>query len=180
MPDLRSLRQLPSRETVEALKNCLNVRSLRAFFSKANADRGKERYRRASLTASASIFSQALGVLISIVSVPLTVRYLGQERYGVWLTISSLMTWMTMTDFGLTGNALINLMSEAHGTDNRVLARQYASSTFWTLIAITLSLGTLFTVSLPGYHGEPSSAFRLRHRPRSYVWRARSPSASSC
>jgi O-antigen/teichoic acid export membrane protein len=146
MPDLRSSRQLRSRQIV-ALKNCLNVRSLGTFFSKANADRGKERYRRASLTASASIFSQALGVLISIVSVPLTVRYLGQERYGVWLTISSLMTWMTMTDFGLTGNALINLMSEAHGTDNRVLARQYASSTFWTLIAIMLSLGTLFTVT---------------------------------
>jgi O-antigen/teichoic acid export membrane protein len=128
-------------------RKVLDIRWVTSFFSKANADRGKERYRRASLTASASIISQVLGVLISIISVPLTVHYLGQERYGVWLTISSLMTWMTMTDFGLTGNALINLISEAHGTDNRVLARQYASSTFWTLIAITVTIGTVLAAT---------------------------------
>ena len=111
MPDFQSPSQACSEEAAAAPKSVLNLRWASAFFSKAHADRGKERYRRASLTASASILSQALAVLISIVSVPLTVHYLGQERYGVWLTISSLMTWMTMTDFGLTGNALINLIS---------------------------------------------------------------------
>ena len=130
----------------QVLRNCLNVRAVRSFFGKAHADRGKERYRRASLTASTSILSQALAVLSSIISVPLTVHYLGPERYGVWLTISSLITWMTVTDFGLTGNALVNLIAEASGKDDRNLARQYASSTFWTLIAITTTIAATFVL----------------------------------
>ena len=50
---------------------------------------------------------------------PLTVHYLGAERYGVWLTISSLLTWMSMTDFGLAGNALVNVLAEASGKDDQ-------------------------------------------------------------
>jgi O-antigen/teichoic acid export membrane protein len=143
MPVGRSAWQLFSRKNMEGLKKGFRFQ-LSSLFSNAHSDRGKERYRRASLAASTSILSQVLAVIINIVSVPLTIRYLGQERYGVWLTISSLMTWMAMTDFGLTGTALINLISEAHGTENRVLAREYTSSTFWTLLAITLCMGIAF------------------------------------
>ncbi len=61
--------------------------------------------------------------MISIVSVPLTIGYLGPERYGVWLTISSLLVWMAMTDFGLAGNALVNVLSQADGRDDRKAAQ---------------------------------------------------------
>jgi len=129
------------------LKSYLSVRALRSVFTKTNADRGKERYRRVSLTASTSIVAHALSISISLVSVPLTVHYLGQERYGVWLTISSILMWMSMTDFGLTGNALVNLIAEANGNDDKDLACQYASSAFFTLTAITISIGMVFMVT---------------------------------
>ena len=63
---------------------------------------------------------------MGFVSVPLTVHYLGAERYGVWLTISSLLVWVALTDFGLAGNALVNVLSEAVGNDDRGVARQYS------------------------------------------------------
>jgi O-antigen/teichoic acid export membrane protein len=129
------------------LRKYSNPRLLGSFFSKRHSDRGQERYRRASLAASASVLGLGLNLIINFVSVPLTIHYLGPERYGVWLTLSSLMMWMTMTDFGLTGNALINLISEANGRDDRDLARQYASSTFWTLITIVAGLGVLFAAA---------------------------------
>jgi O-antigen/teichoic acid export membrane protein len=103
---------------------------------KVNADRGRERYRKASITASASLVQKALTIVISFASVPLTVHYLGAERYGVWLTISSLLIWMSMTDFGLAGNALINVLSEANGKDNRLEAQRYTSSAIWALTVI--------------------------------------------
>jgi O-antigen/teichoic acid export membrane protein len=112
-------------------------------FSKMSADRGRERYRRVGITVSTSFLSKALTVVISFVSVPLTVHYLGSERYGVWLTISSLLTWMALTDFGLAGNALVNVISEASGRDDRALAREYASSAFWSLIAISSALAVI-------------------------------------
>ena len=43
---------------------------------KVNADRGRERYRKASITASASLIQKALTIVISFASVPLTVHYL--------------------------------------------------------------------------------------------------------
>jgi hypothetical protein len=92
------------------LKSLPGAGKLAALLTKGKGSRGGERYRRAGITASSSFITKALNVLISFLSVPLTVHYLGAERYGVWLTISSLLTWMTMTDFGLAGNALINVL----------------------------------------------------------------------
>lgn len=112
-----------------------NPRALRALL-KSSSDPGRERYRRAGITGSASLIQRALTIVISFVSVPLTIHYLGAERYGVWLTISSLLVWMAMTDFGLAGNALVNVLSEAHGNDDRRAAQEYTSSAVWALSAV--------------------------------------------
>jgi O-antigen/teichoic acid export membrane protein len=97
---------------------------------------GQERYRRAGITASASLIQRGLTIAISVISVPLTLEYLGAERYGVWLTISSLLLWMALTDFGLTGNALINVLAEANGRDDRRSAQEYVSSAVWALFLV--------------------------------------------
>ena len=94
------------------MKTRLKLANLRAALTKSSANRGVERYRRAGITASSSFIAKALNILISFLSVPLTIHYLGSERYGVWLTISSLLTWMALTDFGLSGNALVNVLAE--------------------------------------------------------------------
>src|SRR5580698_4385594 len=127
----------------------LDTRVLKSFLSKANANRGLERYRRAGITASTSFLSKALTIVISFVSVPLTVHYLGAERYGVWLTISSLLTWMAMTDFGLAGNALVNVLADADGREDRVAAQQYTSSAFWALSGISVISGIVSIVAFP-------------------------------
>ena len=126
------------------LKQVLTVDALKSFLTKRHGNAGRERYRRAGLTASASFISKALTIVISFVSVPLTVHYLGAERYGVWLTIGSLLTWMSMTDFGIAGNALVNLLAEAHGKEDKRLAGQHAASAFWALVALSLCIGAIF------------------------------------
>jgi O-antigen/teichoic acid export membrane protein len=123
------------------LKSYLSFEKLKALLTKSHANRGLERYRRAGITASSSFIAKALNVLISFLSVPLTVHYLGAERYGVWLTISSLITWMAMTDFGLAGNALVNVLAESSGKEDRVGAQQYTSSAFWALSGVSVLSG---------------------------------------
>lgn len=129
----------------EKLCQFLDFRVLKSFFGRSNADRGLERYRRAGITASTSFLAKALTIVISFVSVPLTVHYLGAERYGIWLTISSLLTWMALTDFGIAGNALINVIADADGRDDRELAREYSASAFWALTGISGVLGLMLT-----------------------------------
>jgi O-antigen/teichoic acid export membrane protein len=133
-----------STHLLQALKKSMSLDGLKSLLTKRHANAGRERYRRAGLTASASFISKALTIVISFVSVPLTVHYLGAERYGVWLTIGSLLTWMSMTDFGIAGNALVNLLSEAHGKEDQRLAGQHAASAFWTLVGLSLCIGAIF------------------------------------
>jgi O-antigen/teichoic acid export membrane protein len=77
----------------------------------------------------------------------------------VWLTISSLLLWVALTDFGLAGNALVYVLSETVGNDDRVSARQYTASAFWALITIALVIGMVF---MAAFHFIPWRAvFRL-------------------
>jgi O-antigen/teichoic acid export membrane protein len=133
-----------AKRLLQLARQYLTVEALKSFLTKRHGNAGRERYRRAGLTASASFISKILTIIISFVSVPLTVHYLGSERYGVWLTIGSLLTWMSMTDFGIAGNALVNLLSEAHGKEDKRLAGEHASSAFWTLVGLSLCIGAIF------------------------------------
>jgi O-antigen/teichoic acid export membrane protein len=132
------------RQIASVLKAYLSPQRLKTLFTRSSADQGRERYRRAGMTASTSYIAKGLTLLMGFVSVPLTVHYLGAERYGVWLTISSLLLWVALTDFGLAGYALVNVLSEAVGNDDRESARHYAASAFWALVTIALIIGMVF------------------------------------
>lgn len=121
----------------------------KSVLTKSSANRGLERYRRAGITASAAFISKAANILISFLSVPLTVHYLGAERYGVWLTISSVITWMSMTDFGLAGNALINVLAQASGRDDKQEAKEYTSSAFWALVGVSVLAAVICVSAFP-------------------------------
>ena len=138
-----------ARQLAPAVKRYLSPQGLRMLLTRSSADAGRERYRRAGLTAFTSYFAKVLVILTGLVSVPLTISYLGAERYGVWLTISSLMMWVALTDFGLAGYALVNVLSEAAGKGDREAARHYSASAFWALVAIGLVVGIVFIAAFP-------------------------------
>src|SRR6266571_8137072 len=121
------------------------VRAVRDGLFVAQAEnRGRERLRRAGISGITSMASQGLVIVTGLISVPLTVKYLGQERYGVWLTLNSLLSWLYITNLGYGGNALINALSEANGKDDRDLARELVATAFWSLVGIALVLALLF------------------------------------
>src|SRR5665647_914819 len=72
----------------------------------------RARYVKATRTTMTSGLSTVLATVTGLISVALTVRYLGIERYGLWLIISTLLAWLNLTDFGV-GNAITNKLSEA-------------------------------------------------------------------
>ena len=81
-------------------------------------------------------------------SVPLTVHYLGHERYGLWMTISAVVAMLGFVDLGL-GNGLLNGISEANGREDRDLARRYVSSTLLMLCAVGLIIAICFAAAYP-------------------------------
>jgi O-antigen/teichoic acid export membrane protein len=86
---------------------------------------------------------RVVAVTVSFISVPLTVRYLGAERYGAWVTISAVMAWIALADLGLS-NSLTNAVSEGYANDRRDLARDSVAAAFWSLVGISVVLAATF------------------------------------
>jgi O-antigen/teichoic acid export membrane protein len=127
---------------------CLSIVRLRQFDTDTAEGRSKERYRRAALTTLASGLTKGVTILTMLVSVPLTLHYLGTERYGLWMTISSLVLMMGFADMGL-GLGLMNVITEAHGQEDRQAATSYVSSAFFMLLFLGTLLAALFSLAYP-------------------------------
>lgn len=113
-------------------------------FDTATAEgRSKERYRRAGLSAATSAAAKGIALVTTAVSVPLTLGYLGSDRFGVWMTLSALIAVLGFTDLGI-GNSLLNSVAHAAGRDDRTLVRAYLSSGLVMLLVVAAAFGLLF------------------------------------
>ncbi|HEY0796071.1 MAG TPA: oligosaccharide flippase family protein [Acidisarcina sp.] len=110
--------------------------------------RSRERYRRVALTWLAATATRVIGLGTSLVSVPLTLRYLGVERYGMWMTITSIVIMLGSADLGM-GNGLITLVADAMGREDREEARRAISSAFWMLSSIAFLIVLVAAVAYP-------------------------------
>ncbi len=114
----------------------------------AASSHAHQRYRRAAYSAIATVAGRGVSMAAGLITVPLTIAYLGPERYGIWMTISSRVSFITFADFGI-GNGLVNALSRAHGKNDHKKAREYVSSAFYSLSAIALLFGALFAGVYP-------------------------------
>jgi len=87
---------------------------------------------------SSIVYKIAVGVL-SILVMSIMVRYLGNEKYGIWSTLLTLISWMLYFDFGLaTGTR--NKVAESLANNEISQARIYVSTSYVVIGAICLCL----------------------------------------
>jgi len=96
----------------------------------------------------ASISSKIIALAALLITTPLTLEYLGAERFGLWMTVSSLLAVLGFADLGI-GNGLLNLIAEANGRDDRNLARRAVTSSVVLLTVIGLVLVSAFAIAYP-------------------------------
>jgi len=101
-----------------------------------------------TLTTVAAMIARAISLLTSLVSVPLTFRYLGPERYGLWMVLISFIAAMSFADLGI-GNGVMNAIAEAYGRDDRELAREYITSALVLMVSIAVVLGSIGIIIFP-------------------------------
>jgi O-antigen/teichoic acid export membrane protein len=119
---------------------------LRDFDTLTSEARSRERFKRVALTAAASAGARGIGIATTLVTLPLTLRYLGPEQYGLWVTITSITALLGFANLGLS-NGLVNAVSEAHGKKDRNAARRHVSSAFYMLVGVAAVLGVTFAVT---------------------------------
>jgi O-antigen/teichoic acid export membrane protein len=106
---------------------------------------------RAAITAIAATAAKVVNVGALLVTVPLTLNYLGVERYGLWMTLNSAAFLITFSDFGV-GNALVTAIAEANGRDDRNAMRAAATNAvliFSALAAIIVATSGLVYLLAP-------------------------------
>jgi O-antigen/teichoic acid export membrane protein len=112
------------------------------------AARSHERYRRIALGTLGSVVARGVSIGATMVAVPLTINYLGSERYGLWMTISSTIALLGFADLGL-GNGLVSTIAEADGRGDRIAIHRAISSAFYLLVGIALIALVAFAVAFP-------------------------------
>lgn len=116
--------------------------AINGHLSSAWADR---RLRLVILGAGANLISTLLSFLVFFISVPLTVGYLGPERFGVWMAIASLAGMLGFMDFGV-GNGLVSQVAVRNAKSDKQQLQNTISSGLMTLSVIGALGGILLFV----------------------------------
>jgi O-antigen/teichoic acid export membrane protein len=110
--------------------------------------KGKGRTVRAKKNILGSIMIKGASIVISLIFVPLTIDYVNPTRYGIWLTLSSIVGWFSFFNIGLT-HGLRNKFAEAKAKGDALAAQMYVSTTYFILGLIFSTVWIVFLIVNP-------------------------------
>jgi O-antigen/teichoic acid export membrane protein len=116
--------------------------------ARAAPPRSRQRYRRAAATFVAALAGQGVALAVLLVSVPLSLGYLGRERFGLWMTVVAAAELLSFASLGLD-KGLLNALAAADGRDDREGARRLVSTAFALLSGIVVVLLALLALAYP-------------------------------
>lgn len=86
-----------------------------------------------------SLSFKVISVGLGFVLVPVILKKLGSENYGIWAILLSLMQWVALMDVGI-GNGLRNKLSQSLSVNNKIEAREYVSTAYYAMAAFGILL----------------------------------------
>ncbi len=106
------------------------------------------RYGRMLQAVSSGAAARLLTSGITLVSLPLAVRYLGAERYGVWATVATTSVWINLLDLGIA-NSLTNNISRAYAFRDKAAAARYFTNALALTGGIAACIGLMSAFVFP-------------------------------
>ena len=88
---------------------------------------------------------KGMAFIVSFIYIPIILHCLDEQKYGIWIALTSIVTWIGLFDIGI-GNGLKNKLTEALAENNFVRSRKLVSTAYYytTLIFLTLLVVLLF------------------------------------
>ena len=133
---------------IKDLKSYINIVRHGPFDTSNEEGRGKERLRRIALTALTALMAQFVAVITPLITIRITIPYLGEEIYGLWITVVSFFAMMTYADLGF-GSGLQTELSRASASDDTMKCKKMVSSTYVVLSSIAFVLIAVFLLVYP-------------------------------
>lgn len=107
------------------------------FSQDSESGRNDERYRLALWSALANVISRLASMVVMILSIRLTLPYLGAERFGIWMTLASFVFMLQILDLGI-GNALTNLVAKSKASAQSSDLAKVVSGGLATLLLVCI------------------------------------------
>jgi O-antigen/teichoic acid export membrane protein len=131
------------------------------------------RSRRARVASISALFARSVAIGVSFAIIPMTQGYLGPERFGLWVTITSFVTLLSFADLGI-GNTLLSSVSRAQSLGDNVKVNEIISTAAFVLISLgvavaiagawvvnTMDISAVFNVTEPSVHSELLQTLRV-------------------
>ncbi len=78
---------------------------------------------------SIGMVMKPVSMFLSMMYIPIVLKFIGEERYGVWAIILNMLTWINIFDIGI-GNGLRNRLTESCAAADYKAAQVYVSTAY--------------------------------------------------
>jgi O-antigen/teichoic acid export membrane protein len=106
-------------------------------------EKGHERTVRAKKHILFAVIFKGIGILIGFAYFPLSLTYLGPVKFGIFLTLVSMINWFEELDVGI-GNGLRNRLGESIADGDDEAGRGYVSTAYFILGGIFSGVSIVF------------------------------------
>lgn len=104
-----------------------------------------ERNRLVAYGMSTAVLARGIGLIAPLIITPVCFRYLGDQRYGLWMAVSALTAMAWFADLGL-GNSLLTRLGQLSG-DDRQQAREISCAYAMIATVAAVLFGGLLVVN---------------------------------
>lgn len=111
-------------------------------------NKGSKRSSKAKKNILAMFFIKGFDILLGLIQIPLILHYVDSDTYGIFITLSTMVTWMRFFDIGIN-NGLKNRLTEALAKNDIGLAKKYVSTTYVILSLIFIPLMIILLIISP-------------------------------
>lgn len=108
--------------------------------------RGSARTRTVKKNAYLSFIVMILNNIVGILFIPVVIGMIEPVRYGIWLTVNSVLNWFTLFDLGL-GGGLRTRLAQALAREDHLLARKFISTGYAFLTVIVALIVLAFIIA---------------------------------
>ena len=109
---------------------------------------GKNRSSKVLRNIFGSIVIKGISIIVSFALVPLTIGYVSSELYGVWLTISSVLAWLSFLDIGFS-QGLKNKLTEAIAKNDWERGKSLVSTCYFMMLLIFIPVCIILECIIP-------------------------------
>lgn len=90
---------------------------------------GSERSVKVTLNVFFLALIKGVSIVVNLSIIPITIKYVSPSQYGIWITLSSMIAWISFFDIGFS-NGLRNRFTAAIAKNNLVLAKELVSTAY--------------------------------------------------